>query len=65
LAETFQRIAERRDRQIAKVAVARKILTLCFYGLRDGEIRCVSDRGRARSPPSAMGGPSLIDSFWS
>jgi transposase len=47
LAETFQRIAERRGRQIAKVAVARKILTLCFYGLRDGEIRCLSDRGRA------------------
>jgi transposase len=31
LAETFERIAERRGRQIAKVAVARKILTLCFY----------------------------------
>src|SRR5215204_5089878 len=40
LAETFERIAERGGRQIAKVAVARKILTLCFYGLRDGEIRC-------------------------
>jgi transposase len=47
LAETFQRIAERRGRQIAKVAVARKILTLCFYGLRDGEIRCLNTAGRA------------------
>jgi transposase len=30
----FERIAKRRGRKIAKVAVARKILTLCFYGLR-------------------------------
>jgi len=42
LSETFQRIAERRGRQIAKVAVARKILTLRFSGLRDGEIRCLN-----------------------
>jgi hypothetical protein len=48
LAETFERIAERRGRPIAKVAVARKILTLCFYGLRDGEIRCLTTTpGRA------------------
>jgi hypothetical protein len=47
LAETFERIAERRGRQIAKVAVARKILTLCFYGLRDGEIRCLTTPDRA------------------
>jgi transposase len=47
LAETFERIAERRGRQIAKVAVARKILTLCFYGLRDGEIRCLKTPDRA------------------
>src|SRR3954453_9977316 len=50
LADTFERIAERRGRQIAKVAVARKILTLCFYGLRDGEIRCLNTPG----PPRAM-----------
>src|SRR5918993_1629173 len=49
LAETFARIAERRGRQIAKVAVARKILTLCFYGLRDGEIRCLAPRANART----------------
>ena len=47
LAETFERIAERRGRQIAKVAVARKILTLCFYGLRDGEIHCLNTPDRA------------------
>ena len=29
-------------RKIAKVAVARQILTLCYYGLRDGEIRCLT-----------------------
>jgi transposase len=36
-----QRIAERRGNKIATVAVARKILTLVFYGLRDGRIRCL------------------------
>ena len=46
LRETFERIAKRRGRKIAKVAVARKILTLCFYGLRDGEIRCLARRCR-------------------
>lgn len=43
---TFRRIAERRGGRtgvkIAKVAAARKLLTLVFYGLRDGEIRCLS-----------------------
>jgi transposase len=46
LGEAFERIAERRGRKVAKVAVARKILTLCFYGLRDGEIRCLARRCR-------------------
>lgn len=46
LGEAFERIAERRGRKIARVAVARKILTLCFYGLRDGEIRCLARRCR-------------------
>jgi hypothetical protein len=40
----------RRGRQIAKVAIARKILTLCFYGLRDGEIRAL----KAPGPADAM-----------
>jgi transposase len=47
--QAFERIAKRRGRQVAKVAVARKILTLCFYGLRDGEIRCPAPRARART----------------
>jgi transposase len=42
LRESFERIAKRRGRKIAKVAIARKILTLCYYGLRDGEIRCLA-----------------------
>jgi transposase len=50
LRETFERIARRRGRKIAKVAVARKIATLCFYGLRDGEIRCLARPRR----PSAL-----------
>lgn len=38
----FRQIAERRNcRPIARVAVARKILTLVYYGLRDGDIRCL------------------------
>ena len=36
-----RQVAERRGRNIAKVAAARKLLTLVFYGLRDGEIRCL------------------------
>jgi hypothetical protein len=38
----YRRIAERRGRNIARVAAARKLLTLVFYGLRDGEIRCLA-----------------------
>jgi hypothetical protein len=41
IAPSFHRIAERRGRMIARVAAARKLLTLVFYGLRDGEIRCL------------------------
>lgn len=47
LRDAYERIAKRRGRKVAKVAVARKILTLCFYGLRDGEIRCLAPRARA------------------
>jgi transposase len=37
----YHRIAARRGKFKARVAVARKVLTLVFYGLRDGEIRCL------------------------
>jgi transposase len=46
LRQDLERIAKRRGKNIAKVAVARKILTLCYYGLRDGEIRCLARRCR-------------------
>lgn len=37
-----EQIAERRNnRKIAKVAIARRIITLTYYGLRDGNIRCL------------------------
>lgn len=36
-----ERIAARRGRNIGKVAAARRLLTLVFYGLRDGHIRCL------------------------
>jgi transposase len=38
LTEKRSTIAERRGRNIATVAVARKLLTLVYYGLRDGHI---------------------------
>ena len=41
LVSARSRIAERRGRNIATVAVARKLLTLVYYGLRDGHIRAL------------------------
>ena len=35
------RIADRRGKGIGKVAAARRLLTLVYYGLRDGHIRCL------------------------
>jgi len=43
LAADFHRIAERRGKNRATVAIARKILTLVYYGLRDSEIRCLAN----------------------
>lgn len=42
LGQTRARIKERRGSGISKVAAARKLLTLVFYGLRDGHIRCLA-----------------------
>ena len=39
------RVADRRGKSVGKVATARKIVTLVFYGLRDGEIRCLAGAG--------------------
>ena len=42
LGEAMARVAERRGRRIAKVVAARRLLTLVFYVLRDGELRCLA-----------------------
>ena len=39
---TYRRLADRRGAKVARVAAARKLLTLVYYGLRDGEIRCLA-----------------------
>jgi transposase len=39
----YRRISERRGRNIGRVAAARRLLTLVYYGLRDGEIRCLAE----------------------
>src|SRR5215203_7141269 len=40
-AADFHRIADRRGTGISRVAAARKLLTLVYYGLRDGQVRCL------------------------
>jgi hypothetical protein len=40
--DSFPRIAEHRGVNRFKVAAASKLLTLVYYGLRDGEIRCLT-----------------------
>ena len=42
LAVEFHRLADRRGTNKARVAIARRVLTLAYYGLRDGEIRCLT-----------------------
>ena len=39
------RVAQRRGPPIGRVAAARKLLTLVYYGLRDGHIRCLAETG--------------------
>ena len=49
-----QRIVARRGKQakhIAKVAAARRLLTLVYYGMRDGQVRCLAQR--CDGPPPA------------
>lgn len=38
----YRRIAGRRGRKVGIVAAARKLLALVYFGLRDGEIRCLA-----------------------
>jgi transposase len=42
LSSQYYKIAKRRRTNKARIAVARKVLTLAYYGLRDGEIRCLA-----------------------
>jgi len=44
LAGPRAQITARRGRNIATVAVARRLLTLVYYGLRDGHIRALQPR---------------------
>jgi len=46
-ARDYRRISERRGKSIGRVAAARKLLTLVYYGLRDGHISCLERLGRA------------------
>jgi transposase len=43
IAAHHHRVADRRGIGIGKVAAARKLLTLVFYALRDGKVRCLAD----------------------
>jgi transposase len=40
--EHYRRVAERRGKNKGRVAAARKVLTLVYYGLRDYEIRSLA-----------------------
>jgi transposase len=43
----YRKLAKRRGKNKARVALARKVLTLVYYGLRDGEIRCLTQADAA------------------
>jgi len=45
VAPLYARVAARRGVNVARVAAARKLLHLVYYGLRDGEIRCLAKAG--------------------
>jgi transposase len=45
IAAHHRNVGERRGTQIGRVAAARKLLILVYYGLRDGEIRCLAETG--------------------
>lgn len=42
LESDFERIAARRGKKIARVAIARKIVTYVYYGMRDHQIRALT-----------------------
>lgn len=52
-AATRDGIRQRRGRGIATVAVARRLLTLIYFGLRDGYIRALAPQATTGSPDTA------------
>jgi transposase len=61
LKTTDERITRRRGSKVAKVAVAREILTLCYHGLRDGETRrleAAAARANSALALASSGGPT-------
>jgi transposase len=53
LVATRTRLTEHRGRNVATVAVARRLLALVFYGLRDGHIRALQHGDRRRASTEA------------
>jgi transposase len=45
VAGLYARVQERRGTNVARVAAARKLLHLVYFGMRDGEIRCLAQTG--------------------
>ncbi len=45
IARHHHRVADRRGTGVGRVAAARKLLTLVYYGLRDGQVRCLAETG--------------------
>jgi transposase len=45
VADLYARVRERRGANVARVAAARKLLHLVYFGMRDGEIRCLAQAG--------------------
>jgi hypothetical protein len=41
----IEAVSRQRGERSSRVAAARKLLALVFFGLRDGEIRCLADAG--------------------
>jgi transposase len=55
------RIESRRGKNIAKIAVARKLLTLVYYGLRDGHPRPGPPQGGVSTPDATRAAAALSD----
>jgi hypothetical protein len=45
---------------VARTAVARKLLILVYYGLRDGHIRCLAPASEAGEPDRAQPGRAFV-----